>query len=87
MADTLLTIKKDFAEVSVRYANMDVSLEQYFSALKGMLVTLEWREDMIDDFIIDLGRELEELRSFKDNQRSNLIEMMEQDEKLGLYEE
>jgi hypothetical protein len=42
---------------------------------------------MIDDFIIDLGRELEELRSFKDNQRSNLIEMMEQDEKLGLYEE
>lgn len=87
MADTLLIIKKDWAEVSVRYANIDVSLEQYFSALKGMLVTLEWREEMIDDFIIDLGRELEELRSFKDEQRKHLIGIMEQDEKLGLYEE
>jgi hypothetical protein len=79
MADTLLTIKKDWAELSVRYANMDVSLEQYFSALKGMLVTLGWREDIIDDFIIESGRELEEIRSFKDNQSSDLIEIMEQD--------
>ena len=65
MKDTTLTIKHAWSEVSVTFSNSDVNLEQYFSAFKGMLVSLEWRESMIDEFIIELGKELEDLKNFK----------------------
>ena len=42
------------------FRNVDVSLDQIFDALKGLLVAATWNEETINQFIIEWAEELKE---------------------------
>lgn len=61
MRETIkLTLTSEWAESSVEFKNVDVSLEQYFNAFKGMLIQQTWSENQINEFILELAREINE---------------------------
>ena len=45
---------------TVELRNVDVSLDQIFDALKGLLVAATWNEETINQFIIEWAEELKE---------------------------
>ena len=49
-----LTIETKHDTKTVEFKNIDVSLEQLFSAFKGLLVASGWSESSIDDFLIEV---------------------------------
>jgi hypothetical protein len=53
-----ITIDQDFVKITYEFKNIDTSLEQVFDALKGALVSLGWSETTINNFIIELAKEL-----------------------------
>lgn len=55
---TKIFIRSEWCEVSSEFANTDVSLEQYFTAFKGMLVSLSWSEHTINEYIIEISEDL-----------------------------
>jgi hypothetical protein len=58
MRTTKLKLESEWAESVVEFKNIDVSLEQYFNALKGMLIQQTWTENQINEYILELAREL-----------------------------
>ncbi len=42
----------------VIFGNMDVDLEQIFRAIRGILISLSWDEETINNYIIELAEEL-----------------------------
>lgn len=52
-----LTIETKHETKSVEFKNIDVSLEQLFSAFKGLLVASGWSESLIDDFLIEVMKD------------------------------
>lgn len=67
--------------------NDDVSLEEYFEAFEGLLVQATFNQSSIREFIIERADELKDLEYFKSKQKKHLINIMEQDEADGLYDE
>ena len=68
--------------------NDDVSLEEYFEAFEGLLVQATFSQSSIREFIIERADELKDLEHFNlQQQKKYLIDMMEQDEADGLYDE
>lgn len=55
---TKLTLNTDWQNSTVEFTNVDVSLEQYFSAFKGLLVQNSWSEQTINEYIVELAEEL-----------------------------
>lgn len=55
---TILTLNTDWQNSTVEFTNVDVSLEQYFSAFKGLLVQNSWSEQTINEYIVELAEEL-----------------------------
>ena len=55
-----LTIETKYETKTIEFKNSDVSLEQLFDAFKGLLVASTWREQAINDYIIELANELNE---------------------------
>ena len=45
----------------VKFKNVDVSLEQYFNAFKGLLIQQTWSESQINEYIVELAREIEDV--------------------------
>ena len=58
--NTIISLKKEFETFEVTFTNVDVSLEQYFNAFKGMLVSAGWNEVTINDYILEMSEELKE---------------------------
>jgi hypothetical protein len=58
--NTKLSIQREWTTLTAEFTNVDVSLEQYFAAFKGMLVTSGWMPITIDQYIIELANELKE---------------------------
>ena len=58
---TKLTLISEWAESTVEFKNVDVSLEQYFNAFKGLLIQQTWSENQINEFIVELAREIEDV--------------------------
>lgn len=58
MGTTKLKLESEWAESVVEFKNIDISLEQYFNALKGMLIQQTWTENQINEYILELAREL-----------------------------
>ena len=56
----IISLKKEFETFEVTFTNVDVSLEQYFNAFKGMLVSAGWYEVTINDYILEMSEELKE---------------------------
>lgn len=52
-----LTIETKHDTKTVEFKNIDVSLEQLFSAFKGLLVASGWSESSIDDFLIEVMKD------------------------------
>ena len=55
---TTLKLNTDWQNSTVEFTNVDVSLEQYFSAFKGLLVQNSWSEQTINEYIVELAEEL-----------------------------
>lgn len=55
---TTLALNTDWQNSTVEFTNVDVSLEQYFSAFKGLLVQNSWSEQTINEYIVELAEEL-----------------------------
>ena len=58
---TKLTLTSKWAESTVEFKNVDVSLEQYFNAFKGLLIQQTWSENQINEYIVELAREIEDV--------------------------
>lgn len=58
MRTTKLKLESEWTESVVEFKNIDISLEQYFNALKGMLIQQTWTESQINEYILELAREL-----------------------------
>ena len=58
---TKLTLTSEQAESTVEFKNVDVSLEQYFNAFKGLLIQQTWSENQINEYIVELAREIEDV--------------------------
>lgn len=58
---TKLTLTSEWAESTVEFKNVDVSLEQYFNAFKGLLIQQTWSESQINEYIVELAREIEDV--------------------------
>lgn len=56
--ETTLTLSKGFETFSATFKNIDVSLEQLFTAFRGLLVANGWQEETINQFIVELADEL-----------------------------
>lgn len=61
MRTTKLKLESEWAESVVEFKNIDVSLEQYFNALKGMLIQQTWTENQINEYILELAREINDV--------------------------
>lgn len=61
MRTTKLKLESEWAESVVEFKNIDISLEQYFNALKGMLIQQTWTENQINEYILELARELNDV--------------------------
>ena len=62
MRETIrLTLTSEWAESTVEFKNVDVSLEQYFNAFKGLLIQQTWSENQINEYIVELAREIEDV--------------------------
>lgn len=59
-----LTIENKFETYSVEFKNMDVSLEQFFDSLKGLLISCSWMEETIDEFIIEWAESIKNLKGW-----------------------
>jgi hypothetical protein len=57
-----LIIEREFETHTTEFKNVDVSLEQLFSAFKGSLVSMEWHTEVIDEYIMQLAQEIKESR-------------------------
>lgn len=53
-----LTLKGKYHSTSVEFTNSDVSLEQYFTALKALLIQETWSEKTIDNYIVELAEDI-----------------------------
>ena len=58
---TKLTLTSEWAESTVEFKNVDVSLEQYFNAFKGLLIQQTWSENQINEYIFELAKEIEDV--------------------------
>ena len=58
---TKLTLISEWAESTVEFKNVDVSLEQYFNAFKGLLIQQTWSENQINEYIVEIARESEDV--------------------------
>ena len=47
-------------KISLETQNEDVSIDEYFDAFKGLLITSGWSEQTINDYIIELAEELKQ---------------------------
>ena len=56
-----LTLTSEWAESTVEFKNIDVSLEQYFNAFKGLLIQQTWSENQINEYIVELAKEIEDV--------------------------
>lgn len=56
--NTTLTLKTEYTTQETTFTNIDVSLDQYFTAFKGMLVGASWIESTINEYIIELAEDL-----------------------------
>jgi hypothetical protein len=61
MRTTKLKLESEWAESVVEFKNIDISLEQYFNALKGMLIQQTWTENQINEYILELAREINDV--------------------------
>ena len=53
---TKLILTSEWAEITVEFKNIDVSLEQYFNAFKGLLIQQTWSENQINEYIVELAK-------------------------------
>lgn len=58
--NTKLSIQREWTTLTAEFTNVDVSLDQYFDAFKGMLIASGWMPITIDQYIIELANELKE---------------------------
>ena len=49
--NTKLSIQREWTILTAEFTNVDVSLEQYFDAFKGMLIASGWMPITIDQYI------------------------------------
>lgn len=61
MRTTKLKLESEWSESVVEFKNIDISLEQYFNALKGMLIQQTWTENQINEYILELAREINDV--------------------------
>jgi len=67
---TTLSIDSDQGKCSFEFDNIDdVTLEQMFTAFRGLLISQTWSEDVINNYILNLSEEINE---------SSLINTLEQ---------
>ena len=66
---TTLSIDSDQGKCSFEFDNIDVTLDQMFTAFRGLLVSQTWSEDVINNYILNLSEEINE---------SSLINTLEQ---------
>ena len=57
-----LIIEREFETHTTEFKNVDVSLDQLFSAFKGSLVSMEWHTEVIDEYIMQLAEEIKKSR-------------------------
>jgi hypothetical protein len=53
-----LILESEWDTSSVEFKNVDVSLEQYFNAFKGILIQQTWSESQINEYILELAEEI-----------------------------
>ena len=61
MRTTKLKLESEWTESVVEFKNIDISLEQYFNAFKGLLIQQTWSENQINEYIVELAREIEDV--------------------------
>lgn len=55
---TTLTLKTEFTTLEAHFSNIDVELDQYFTAFRGMLVGVGWSESTVNEYIVELAEDL-----------------------------
>lgn len=59
--NTTLSLKREYSTQEVTFTNVDVDLDQYFEAFKGLLVGAGWAESTINGFIVELAEDLKDV--------------------------
>jgi len=62
----IIEFSKNCECYKVIFGNMDVDLEQIFRAIRGILISLSWDEEVINNYIIELAEELKQNKGEKD---------------------
>lgn len=60
-----LIIEREFETHTTEFKNVDVSLDQLFSAFKGSLISMEWHIEVIDKYIMQLAEEIKGSRDIE----------------------
>lgn len=58
--DFKITFERKFEKYTVKFDNVDVSLEQIYKAINGILIGLTYSQDIIDQYFIERTQEISE---------------------------
>jgi len=58
---TTISLKREYSTQEITFTNVDVSLDQYFEAFKGMLVGAGWSETTVNKYIVELAEDLKDV--------------------------
>ena len=55
---TKITLENKDSKIEITFNNSDVGLDQYYQALKSMLIFMTFNESTIDAYIKEIAKEL-----------------------------